>query len=180
MAKAIGRPELSEIAPHAKAYVDLVPGEDVLAALTAQSDETIALLKPLPEEYATEFAYAPGKWTKNTIKQIVGHLSDCERIFAYRALRLSRGDSTPLPSFEQDGYVTAADSNGRTLTSLVDELRIVRKSTLALFESLPQLAWLRRGQVSGRDATVRGIAYTIAGHELHHFRILRERYLSEA
>jgi hypothetical protein len=177
MAKATGRPEPTEIAPHAKAYVDLVPGEDVLSVLAAQTGETIALLKPLPEEYATNFTYAPGKWT---VKQIIGHLSDCERILTYRALRLARADTTPLPSFEQDGYVAAADSNGRRLASLLDELRIVRESTLALLESLPEVAWLRCGPVSGRNATVRGMAYTLAGHELHHFGILQRRYLPGA
>jgi DinB superfamily len=174
MGKAIGRPELSEIAPHAKAYVDLVPGDDVLAVLDAQIVKTTEFLKSLSEAHAATFAYAPGKWT---IKQIVGHLSDCERIFACRALRLARGDTTPLPSFEQDGYVAAANSNERTLASLVEELELVRKSTLVLLKSLPDAAWLRRGLVSDRNATVRGIAYTLAGHELHHFKILQERYV---
>jgi hypothetical protein len=177
MAKATGRPEISEIAPHAKAYVDLVPGDDVLGILSTQIVKTIALLKPVPEEHATRFAYAPGKWT---VKQITGHLSDCERIFACRALRLAREDTTPLPGFEQDGYVAAADANGRTLANLLDELGIVRESTLVLLGNLPEAAWLRRGLVSDRNATVRGIAYTLAGHELHHFRILQERYMPSA
>ncbi len=177
MAEKIGRPELSEIAPHAKSYVDLVPGDDVLAVLAEQTAKTIALLKPLSEEHATTFAYAPGKWT---VKQIIGHLSDCERIFAYRVLRLARADTTPLPGFEQNGYVAAAGSNERKLASLLDELRLVRESTLALLQSLPEGAWLRHAQVSERDATVRGIAYTLAGHELHHYKILQERYLPGA
>lgn len=177
MEKKGGRPELSEIAPHAKAYVDLVPGDDVLALLAEQSGKTIALVKPLSEKHATEFVYAPGKWT---VKQIIGHLSDCERSFACRALRLARGDATPLPSFEQNGYVAAAGANERGLASLLDELRLVRESTLALFGSLPEEAWLRRGQVSDRSATVRGIAYTVAGHELHHYKILKDRYLPNA
>lgn len=173
MSQKTGRPQDSEIAPHAKAYVDLVPGEDVLATLSEQIERTLALLSGMGDERASQFRYAPGKWTA---KEIAGHLSDTERIFAYRALRIGRHDATPLPGFEQNEYVKEAGSNERRLEDLLEELRLVRQASLALFRGLPEAAWMRRGRVSEWDLTVRGIAFTAAGHELHHYRILRERY----
>ncbi|MDQ2711867.1 MAG: DinB family protein [Acidobacteriota bacterium] len=171
----IGRPDNSELAPHAIAYFKLVEEDDVLTALRKQIAQTIALLKPLEDERASNFRFAPGKWT---VKEVVGHLSDVERILSSRALRIARGDETPLPGFEQDDYVRTAGSNDRKLDDLLDELQVVRDSSLALFRSLPHPAWLRRGRVSEWNLTVRGIAFTLAGHELHHFKILRERYLT--
>ncbi len=173
MTDKIGRPQDSEIAPHAKAYVDLVPGDDVLAILSEQIERTLALLSGIGDERASGFRYAPGKWTA---KDIAGHLSDTERIFAYRALRIGRQDTTPLPKFEQNDYVEKAGSNERQLQDLVEELRLVRQASLALFRGLPEAAWMRCGRVSEWDLTVRGIAFTTAGHELHHYRILQERY----
>jgi len=173
MSQKIGRPQDSEIAPHAKAYVDLVPGDDVLAILSGQIERTLTLLSGIGDERASEFRYATGKWT---VKDIAGHLSDTERIFAYRALRIGRQDATPLPGFEQDDYVKTAGSNERKLQDLVEELRLIRQASLALFRGLPEAAWMRRGRVSEWDLTVRGIAFTTAGHELHHYRILQERY----
>ncbi len=174
MTETVGRPEISEFAPHAKGYVDLVQGDDVIGVLRNQIESTSSLLQQIGDRRATEFTYAPGKWT---VKQIVGHLSDTERIFTYRALRIARNDRTPLPSFHQDGYVAAADANSRTLEDLIDELRAVRESSLFLFKSLPREAWMRQGEVSEKVLTVRGIAFTLVGHELHHYDILRERYL---
>jgi hypothetical protein len=169
-----GRPDASELAPHARAYANLVSGDDVMGFLRNQLDRTLSLLKTIDERQASEFVYAPGKWT---IKQIIGHLSDTERIFSYRALRIARGDSTPLPGFEQDDYVLTAISNQRPLDDLISEFRVVRESTLALFHSLSVDDWTRSGQVSEWNLSVRGIAFTTAGHELHHANILRERYL---
>ena len=169
----IGRPESSEIAPHAKVYVDLVPGDDPLATLSEQIERTLGLLNEIGDERGSSFRYAPGKWTA---KEIAGHLTDTERIFAYRALRIGRQDATPLPGFEQDGYVRTAGSNERMLEEMLDELRLVRQASLALFRGLPEAAWIRQGRVSDWNLTVRGIAFTAAGHELHHYRILRERY----
>ena len=171
----IGRPDHSELAPHAIAYFRLVQEDDVLRAFRQQIAQTVALLKALDDERASNFRFAPGKWT---VKEIVGHLSDVERILSSRALRIARGDETPLPGFEQDNYVLTAESNKRELKDLLDELQVVRDSTLALFRSLPEEAWLRQGRVSEWNLTVRGIAFTIAGHELHHLKILREQYLS--
>ncbi len=172
----IGRPDHSELAPHAIAYFKLVEEEDVLAALRKQIAQTLALLKPLDDEWGSSFRPAQGKWT---VKEIIGHLSDVERILSARALRMARGDQTPLPGFEQDDYVRTAGSNDRHMNDLLNELQAVRDSSLALFGSLPQPAWLRRGLVSDWNLTVRGIAFTIAGHGLHHFKILREQYLKQ-
>ena len=169
------RPEPGEIAPHARAYyLDLVPDGDITKQLSDQVNETLALLQSVAEEHASRFTYAPGKWT---IKQIVNHLSDTERIFAYRALRLARQDATPLPGFEQDDFVNAAASNGRTLQSLLEEFRATRESTVHLYRSLSGESWMQRASVNGNRISVRGIAFTTAGHELHHRKILQERYL---
>jgi hypothetical protein len=166
-------PDASEFAPYYGRYIALVPAGDVLAALEDQPRETVGLLSILSEEQA-DFRYAPGKWS---VKEMVGHLIDAERVFSYRALRFARGDETPLPSFEQDDYVRNAGSSGRSLTDLTDEFVSVRRATLWLFRSLTPEAWMRRGVASGNPVSVRAIAYIIAGHELHHGRELREKYL---
>ncbi|HEX4772934.1 MAG TPA: DinB family protein [Bryobacteraceae bacterium] len=167
------RPEENEIASYAKIYVDCVPPGDVVQTLADQIAKTIALVESIGER-GGDVAYAPGKWT---VKQVIGHMIDCERIFSYRALRIARGDTTPLPGFEQNDYVPSAESEKRKLSDLLQELALVRQSTLALVRSLPEAAWARRGIVSNFSLTVRGIVFTAAGHELHHYRIFRERYL---
>lgn len=169
-----GRPDASEYAPYVQGYVDLVPGPDVLHVLTSEVENTCALLKPLDEGRAGQ-AYAPGKWT---IKQVAGHIIDTERIFAYRALRVARNDATPLPGFEQDDYVRFGPFDQCKLADLLDEFRMVRATTIALFRSLPPEVWMRRGVVNQFNVTVRGLAFQTAGHELHHAKILREKYLS--
>jgi uncharacterized damage-inducible protein DinB len=117
--------------------------------------------------------YAPGKWT---VKQVLGHIIDAERIFSYRALRIARDDNTPLPGFEQDDYVANADFNSLSLTELLQEYSAVRRATILLFRHLPADAWTRRGTASDNEVTVRALAYIIAGHDQHHYRILCERY----
>jgi uncharacterized protein YciI len=168
-----GRPDPSEYAVYAKAYVDLVEGDDILHAFEVQLADTLALLQPISPE-AAGFAYAPGKWT---VKQVLGHVIDTERIFGYRALCIARGDTTALPGFEQDDYVAGANFNACPLAVLLQEFRAVRQATLALFRNLPAEAWTRRGTVNNYSATVRGLAFTSAGHERHHVKILREKYL---
>ena len=170
---SVGRPGHTELAPHATAYVALVSGSHVVQVLAEQIGRTVAFARALGEAYASEFRYAPGKWT---VKEQIGHLSDTERILSCRALRIARGDGTPLAGFEQDDYVRTAGANGRILTDLLDELQVVRAASLALFRSFDLAAWDRRGQVSDWHLSVRGLAFTIAGHELHHFRILQDRY----
>jgi len=169
----VRRPDPSEHAPYAAAYVNLIPEGDFLETFPRQLDGTMALLEPLDEAKAA-FRYAPGKWT---IGEIVGHISDNERIFAARILRVARGDETPLPGYEQDDYMRVAGFHARRWAELLEELRSVRQSTVTLFRGLPREAWLRRGTVSGFSVTVRGLAFAAAGHELHHRRILREKYV---
>lgn len=167
------RPHENEFSPHAKIYIENVYCDDVSQVLAEQTDKTLVLVRSFGEEHSL-FAYAPGKWT---VKQTIGHLSDTERILSGRALRIARGDTTPLPGFEQDDYVPYAGSNERKLEDLLEEFIAVRKSTLALVRSLAPEAWDRRGTTSGVSVTVRGLVFTIAGHELHHFNILDSRYL---
>jgi uncharacterized damage-inducible protein DinB len=121
------------------------------------------------------FRYAPDKWS---VKETVGHLSDTERIFAYRALRIARGDQTPMASFEQNDYVKSGNFGERRLSDLAEEFAAVRSASLALFRSLNDDAWTRRGVASNKEVSVRALAFMIAGHELHHQRILEERYFA--
>jgi len=119
------------------------------------------------------FRYAPDKWT---VKELLGHINDAERIFAYRALRIARGDQTPIEAFEQDDYVRIAGFNRCSLESLVEDYIAVRRATMALLRNLDAEAWTRRGIANKNEVTVRALAYIIAGHNLHHRRILEERY----
>ncbi len=172
-----GRPDSSEFPPYAQKYVDFVPGDDPVAVLVSQGEITRTLIEALGDERAGTFRYSDGKWTA---KEVVGHLTDAERIFTYRALRIARGDSTPLRSFEQNDYVIAACANSRPLRDLLSEWTHVRAATIALFRGFPNGAWKSVGIVNERNQTVRGIAFTMAGHEIHHFRILQEKYSAAA
>ena len=171
-----GPPAPTEAPEPYRGYLAHVPAGDILAILDAQLDDTVKLLAGL-DETAAEYRYEAGKWS---VKEVVGHLCDVERVFTYRALRFARNDPTPLPGFEQDDYVANGGYGARTLTSLLDELRAVRRSTVALFRGLDPGVPLRRGTASGGQFTVRVLAHIIAGHELHHRAILRERYLRSA
>jgi uncharacterized damage-inducible protein DinB len=173
MSQAAARPRAAEYAQYYDRYVSLVPEGDVVATLERQIGETLALLRSLPEERAGH-RYAEGKWS---IRELVGHINDAERIFAYRALRIARGDATPLAGFDQDTYVPAGNFDARTLADLVDELEAIRRSTLALLRPLSDEAWDRSGVASESPVTVRALAYIIAGHERAHMGVLRERYL---
>lgn len=167
------RPHENQFSPHAKVYIDHVYSDDVIQVLADQIGKTVALIRPLGEERSL-LAYAPGKWT---VKQTIGHMSDTERILSCRTLRIARGDMTPLPGFEQDDYVPNAGSNERKLDDLLQELMAVRESTLTLVRGLPLEAWDRRGTTNHVSVTARGLVFTMAGHELHHFKILETRYL---
>ncbi|HEX5709364.1 MAG TPA: DinB family protein [Pyrinomonadaceae bacterium] len=167
------RPGEDEYPAYFKGYVSRVPEGDVLETLRRQSAETLDALRGVSEERAAE-SYEPGKWT---IKELVGHVIDSERVFAYRALAIARGDTASLPSMDQDLYVANADFNSRTLPSLVDELERVRATTLDLLSNLDARAWARRGTANESVMSVRALAHIIAGHEAHHASILRERYL---
>jgi uncharacterized damage-inducible protein DinB len=167
------RPEATEYAPYYEKYIALVPQDDVVTTLSRQLDETLATLRGLTAEQA-DSRYAPGKWS---IKELVGHVIDAERIFAYRALRFARNDSAPLAGFEQDDYVRAGNFDNRQLFDLADEFEHVRRANLFLFRSLDDDAWLRRGAANEAEVSVRALAYIMAGHETHHMQILRTRYL---
>ena len=166
------RPEANEYAAYYEKYVALVPGNNVVGSLETQCARTLQLLAGRSERDGN-FRYAADKWA---VKDVLGHIADSERIFSYRALRIARADQTPLPGFEQDDYVRTGGFNDRTLASLLDEFSSVRSATLALFCSLYQNAWLRRGVANQNEISVRALAFVIAGHELHHTKILEERY----
>ena len=167
------RPQPTEYAAYYENYVSLVPGTDILGVLEAQGMLMTQLLGARSEREGN-FRYAPEKWT---VKEVVGHISDTERIFAYRALRISRNDKTPMEGFEQDDYVKHGGFNDRSLADLAEEFSHVRGATLALFLGLGGDAWQRRGTANKTEVTVRALAFIIAGHELHHRRILEEKYL---
>jgi uncharacterized damage-inducible protein DinB len=171
---AITRPPNGEYAPYYERYITLVPEGDIVATLTRQLDTTLQLLRGVDESKA-ELRYAPEKWS---IKELVGHVVDTERIFAYRALRFGRNDQTPLMGFEQDDYVRNADFAARQLAGLADEFEHVRLANVSLFVSLSPEAWSRRGTANDEEVSVRALAYIIAGHEAHHVQILKDRYLS--
>lgn len=170
--QAPARPAPGEYASFYEKYVSLVTGDDILGALESQRLQTAQLLAPRSEREGN-FRYAPDKWS---VKEVIGHLSDSERIFTYRALRIARGDATPLSSFEQNDYVRAGSFGDRTLAGLAEEFSAVRAASLALFRSLADAAWMRSGTANNNPVTVRALAYITAGHELHHRRILEERY----
>lgn len=167
------RPDATEYLPYFDRYISLVPDGDILSILSEQLNETLALLQSIPEERAG-FRYAPDKWS---IKQLVGHMIDAERIFAYRALRFARNDATPLPGFEQDDYIRGSSFDDYPLQELAEEFASVRRATLFLFRHLSEEAWMRKGAANESEISVRALAYSLAGHELHHREILRNRYL---
>ncbi len=168
------RPEPSEYAPYQKAYLDLVAEDDILQSLERQLSETMALLGTLPESRGV-YAYAPGRWK---LKEVLGHIADTERVLSYRALRVARGDTMPLAAFDQDAWVHHSACGQRAFQSLLDEISAVRHATLSLFRFLEPAAMLRRGTTdAGNPFTVRAVPYIILGHERHHLRIIRERYL---
>lgn len=171
----IGRPEPGEYAPYYGKYVDLVKG-DARQALSRQIRNSLELLRSVSED-ASRRRYQSGKWS---LREMVGHVIDAERIFAYRALRFARGDATELPGFEQDDYAAAARSDERPWSDLLTELELVRRANILMFDSFDRDAWLRRGVASGNPITVRALAYIMAGHELHHMSVARERYLTGA
>jgi hypothetical protein len=166
------RPEASEYAPFYHGYVTMVPEGDVVELLRSTGRELLEALGRIPEARGGH-RYAPDKWT---IREVVGHLIDAERIFTYRALRVARGDRTPLASFDENEYAKTAGSDARTLANLTRELGAVREATALMFEALPDEAWGRSGIASGKDVSLRALAYITTGHAMHHLRILRERY----
>jgi hypothetical protein len=172
----MSRPEPTEYAPAYEGYVSLVPEDRVIPVLTAQPTELEALLAGLPDERGA-YAYAEGKWT---IKELLGHMIDSERVFGYRALRISRGDQTPIEGFEQDGYIETAFANERSFADLLREFSLVRETAVILFDHLKPDMWKWTGTANDAEISVRALAWIMAGHFRHHAAILKERYLTPA
>jgi uncharacterized damage-inducible protein DinB len=167
------RPEASEYAPYYHRYISLVPDGNIIQTLDQQCTSTIDLIAGISDDRAN-YRYAPGKWS---VKEVFGHVIDCERVFSYRALRIARNDRTPLAGFEQDDYVANGNFDHRRMIDLVAEYEHVRKVSLDLFGFLSEEAWGRRGVANNVEVSVRAIAWIIAGHELHHNQIVRTKYL---
>jgi hypothetical protein len=165
------RPEPTEYAGFFQAYVDLVPEDAVLPALAAQLDEMLTFLRSVPEASAV-VCHPPYTWT---VKDVVGHITDGERVFGYRALRFGRGDTTPLAGFDENLFAGAAESNRLPLADVVNEFEAARRSNVYLFRNLPEAAWTRFGEANNNRVSVRALAYIIVGHARHHTAILRKR-----
>ena len=167
------RPQVGDCNPYFFTYIDKVESSDILPTLHSVFEETLAFLQDIPAD-KWDYAYAPGKWT---IKEAILHIIDTERIMAYRALRIARNDKTALPGFEQDDYVPYSNANERSPESLLEEWKAVRAATVQQFKYYTPDMWKRTGTASGHQATPLAFAYIIAGHELHHLWIIRDRYL---
>lgn len=167
------RPKPGEYNAYYDRYISLIPGSDIGATLSNQLPKTVALLSAHGEE--AELRYAPGKWS---VKEVVGHMNDTERIMTYRALRIARNDRTPIEGFEQDDYIRSGPYSDLRLADLVEEFQRIRAATLAFFRNLRPADWTRRGLANNNEISVRALAYVIGGHELHHRHILEEKYFS--
>lgn len=167
------RPSADEFNPFYAGYVAQVPDGDVVEALIGGAEIAAALLGDLDEATASH-AYAAGKWT---VKEVLLHCADAERIFAYRALRIARGDATPLPGFDENAYVPLSGAANRSIEDILDEFESVREATVTLLSGLPADAWTRRGTASNNGITVRALAWITAGHLLHHLGVIQDRYL---
>lgn len=169
-----GRPEVGEYSIDLTADMDAMPGDDAVAVLEAVRDETIALFGSLDEDAVGGVRYSPGKWT---IKDILQHLIDDERIYAVRALAIARGDQRPQVGFDENQYAAEAGAEDRTLADMLDEFRTVRAASVTLFSALGPDLWQRRGLSNDHPVSVRGLAFHIAAHERHHLKMLRMKYL---
>jgi hypothetical protein len=170
---SMNRPETTEYDPYYERYVSLVADSDIIDVLGSQPTRLQDIFTAMPEEKG-EFRYSDGKWS---IKELLGHLIDGERMFAYRLFRISRGDETPIEGFEQDGYIENALSNQRSFADLLEEFSLLRRANMIFFKNMTDDAWLRVGTANNVKISVRALAYIMAGHVEHHLGILRERYL---
>ena len=166
------RPKSTEAAAYYFAYIDLITSDEIVPTFKSQMDETLAFLQGISEEQSLQ-SYAPGKWT---IRELLNHVNDGERLFLSRAFWFARGFNDPMPGYDQDVAAQAAQANRTSWADLVDEFRIVRLSTISFFKTLPAEAWSRTGIANDNPVTVRALAYIIAGHVAHHRQVLREKY----
>jgi uncharacterized damage-inducible protein DinB len=175
-AAKMSKPANDEYNPYYQKYVALLPDGDFIEILKQQIDITRALLGTINEAQA-DSRYGPDKWS---IKEVVGHLIDTERVFAYRAMRFARNDLSTLSGYEQDDYVANGNFDARTLADLAVEFEYLRRSNICFFQGLSEDAWARRGVANNSEVSVRALAHIIAGHEVHHVEILKARYLGAA
>jgi|SRR5581483_7272340 len=173
MTGTVDRPSPSEYNPHYEQYIRLVPEKDVISTLKQQESEYVEFFQSIPESQG-QHAYEPGKWT---IKEVIGHIIDTERIMAYRALWFARNDQAPLPGFEQDDFMRYSNFNNVSIADLAAEFSHLRKSNVYMFEGFGDDVWERTGVASNNKVTVRALAYIVAGHVAHHAQILRAKYL---
>lgn len=173
MTMTLARPDRTESAEYDFTYIDKVPGTDPVAVLESQLADAVALYESIDEQRSLH-RYADGKWT---LREVLSHINDTERLFVFRAFWFARGLDLPLPSFDQEVAIKGAGAGHRTWRSHIDEFRAVRASTLAFFKSLQPDAWPRKGMASGNPFSVNALAYIAAGHVVHHNQLIRERYL---
>ncbi|MDR7076932.1 putative damage-inducible protein DinB [Neobacillus niacini] len=167
------RPTKNEYPDYYVPYVNLVPEANLVQLLQENLKKTITLFEGISEEVSLH-RYAPGKWS---IKEVLGHITDTERIMSYRLLRVGRGDQTPLAGFDENDYVQAAQTNNLSLKTILEDFKAARNSTITLVQNLPESAWANIGNANGTEITTRAIAYIIAGHQMHHCKIVEDRYL---
>lgn len=168
-------PKKGEYADYYSVYINQIPDADnIIQVLEAGRDKMKSFISSIPEEKGS-YSYAPGKWS---VKEVLGHIGDVERVMAYRSMCIARGEKKPLPGFDHDDYVAIADFKSRSLASISEELFHLRNSNIALFKSYTIEDMMRWGNASNHDVTSRALMFIIAGHEIHHMRILKERYLS--
>ena len=172
----IPRPQPGEYAPYYERYISQLPGNDILAILDQHRRQMLLLLSSRSEADG-DMRYAPGKWS---VREVVGHICDCERVFAYRALSIARGDQVPLPGFDENAWAENAPWASRYMEELIEDYIAVRRASISLFRNLDEAAWGRRGIANKNEVTVRALAYIIAAHELHHRRMLEEKYFAAA
>ncbi|MCU5376248.1 DinB family protein [Bacillus cereus] len=170
------RPQVSEYNSYYATYISLVSDGNIIHILEQQIKETNLLLKRISDSEGL-FRYAPTKWS---IKEVIGHIADTERIMAYRLLAIARGETAELPGYNDEMYVLKAAFDKQSMQDLLENFIVVRQSTLHLLKSLDKDTWLQRGNANKSEVTVRALAYIIAGHELHHLQIIKERYLGSS
>ena len=169
----ISKPDASEYSPYYDQYVQLVKDDDLLIALKNAANNLMEVVRAIPEEKA-DYRYEPGKWS---IKEVLAHLNDAERVFAYRALRFARNDKTELAGFDENLWVPQSNAMSRSLKDIISEHEYIRQSSLSLFESMSEEMSLRKGSANGKEISVRALGYIICGHATHHVKVLQERYL---